>query len=277
MGITDHQNKTPLTAAILNANVDIVKYFFENYYNKKMHDLVKMLDEDKRNILHFAILSGNTENLRKLLHLVKPNTQILKKLLIGKDAKGNSPFHLASQLGKLESFTEEFVNLYVNRDLLIKNELDQTPFHIASKFGTLEMITILLKRDHKAEEIFLLNSVDIDSNTPLHLATLNKQDAVVKLLLSEGSDPKAMNSFGWTPVTCAAKSGNLECLKAILDSSSKIDINVTDNNNTTPLHLAAKEGHCDVIQFLLEKGADVSIKDYKDRNPLEIAIEKGNK
>ena len=59
--------------------------------------------------------------------------------------------------------------------------------------------------------------------------------------------------------------------------SSKIDINVTDNHNTTPLHLAAKEGHSDIIHFLLEKGADVSIKDYKDRNPLEIAIEKGNK
>ena len=111
----------------------------------------------------------------------------------------------------------------------------------------------------------------------LHLATLNKQEEVVRHLLSEGSDPKAINSFGWTPISCAAKSGSLECLKAILDSSSKIDIDVTDNNNTTPLHLAAREGHFEIISFLLDRGANVSVKDYKDRNPLEMAIEKGHK
>ena len=264
-------------SAVINGNIDITKYFFTNYYNKQMNELLRMTDGEKRNIVHFAILSGNNEIIKIVLHLLRPNKQILEKLLTGRDAKGNSPFHLASQLGKLESFTEEFVNLYTNRELLLKNERDQTPFHIASKYGNLPMIETLLKRDHRTEEVFLLNSVDIDSNTPLHLATLHKQAAIVKLLLIEGSDPKALNSFGWTSVSCAAKSGDLECLYAILDSSSRVDIDVTDNNNTTPLHLAAREGHSEVIDFLLLKGADVSIKDYKERNPLEMAIEKGKK
>jgi ankyrin repeat protein len=184
---------------------------------------------------------------------------------------------LASQLGKLGSFTEEFVNLYPNKDLVLKNELDQTPFHIASKFGNLPMIETLLQRDHKTEEVFLINNVDLDSNTPLHLATLNKQVTIVRLLLSQGSDPKALNSIGWTSISCAAKSGDFESLIAILESSSSVDIDATDNNNTTPLHLAAREGHCEILDYLLEKGADVSVKDYKDRNPLEIAIEKSQK
>ena len=37
-----------------------------------------------------------------------------------------------------------------------------------------------------------------------------------------------------------------------------------------------REGHADIIKFLIEHGADVTKKDYKDRNPLELAIEKGN-
>jgi ankyrin repeat protein len=49
------------------------------------------------------------------------------------------------------------------------------------------------------------------------------------------------------------------------------------NEITTPLHLAAKEGHSEILDYLLEKGADVSVKDYKDRNPLEMAIEKSKK
>ena len=62
-----------------------------------------------------------------------------------------------------------------------------------------------------------------------------------------------------------------------MESSSRVDIDATDNDNTTPLHLGAKKGHSEILDYLLEKGADVSVKDYKDRNPLEIAIEKSQK
>ena len=277
MGTKDHQNKTPLIAAIVNGNMEITKYFFTNFYTKRMNELVKMYDADRRNIIHFAILSGHIQIIKIVLELLKPNKQVLKKLLTGKDAKGNSPFHLESQLGKLGSFTKDFVNLYTNQELLLKNELDQTPFHIASKYGNLPMIEALLDRDHKTEDVFFINSLDLDSSTPLHLATLNKQVEIVKLLLSRGSDPKALNSIGWTSISCAANSGDLESLIAIVDSSNRIDIDVTDNNNTTPLHLAAKEGHSAIIDYLLQKGANVTVKDYKNRNPLEMAIEKGKK
>ena len=46
---------------------------------------------------------------------------------------------------------------------------------------------------------------------------------------------------------------------------------------TTPLHIAAKEGHQHIVTFLLERGADVTAKDYKNRNPLELAIIKDKK
>ena len=39
--------------------------------------------------------------------------------------------------------------------------------------------------------------------------------------------------------------------------------------------LFVREGHANIIQYLIDHGADVTKKDYKDRNPLEIAIEKG--
>ena len=45
-------------------------------------------------------------------------------------------------------------------------------------------------------------------------------------------------------------------------------------NKTTALHIASKEGHTDIIMYLLENGADVKLKDYKERNPLELAIAK---
>ena len=53
-----------------------------------------------------------------------------------------------------------------------------------------------------------------------------------------------------------------------------MSINAVDMNKTTALHIASKEGHTDIIVYLLENGADVKLKDYKERNPLELAIAK---
>jgi len=54
-------------------------------------------------------------------------------------------------------------------------------------------------------------------------------------------------------------------------------VDTEDNNKTTPLHLAAKNGFCEVYNTLVQHGADIALKDYKDRNVLELAIEKNQK
>ena len=54
-------------------------------------------------------------------------------------------------------------------------------------------------------------------------------------------------------------------------------VDTEDNNKTTPLHLAAKNGFCEVYNTLVLHGADIALKDYKDRNVLELAIEKNQK
>ena len=54
-------------------------------------------------------------------------------------------------------------------------------------------------------------------------------------------------------------------------------VDTEDNNKTTPLHLAAKNGFCEVYNILVSNGANPTLKDYKDRNVLELAIEKNKK
>ena len=62
-------------------------------------------------------------------------------------------------------------------------------------------------------------------------------------------------------------------MKTVVESNT-VSVNALDVNKTTALHIAAREGHTDIISFLLEHGADVRLKDYKGRNPLQLAIEK---
>ena len=169
----DHQHKTPLIAAIFYKNLDILNHFRKEVYNTKLHELFRMVDVDKRNILHISILSRDNLIIKSVLDWLRPHRAVLTFLLRGKDYKGNTPFHLACQLGRLEELTEEFVGLHSSQDLLVVNELDQTPFHVAAKSGSLRMLKCLHARDLEKEDIFLINKNDIDQCTPLHLAAMN--------------------------------------------------------------------------------------------------------
>ena len=66
-------------------------------------------------------------------------------------------------------------------------------------------------------------------------------------------------------------------MKLIVESNRHVDINAVDINKTTALHISAREGHHLIVDYLLSCGARVTLKDYKNRNPLEMAIEKEKK
>ena len=49
-----------------------------------------------------------------------------------------------------------------------------------------------------------------------------------------------------------------------------------DIQGRTPLFLAASAGGTDTVQLLMDRGADVTLKDVELRSPLHVAIADGN-
>jgi ankyrin repeat protein len=73
---------------------------------------------------------------------------------------------------------------------------------------------------------------------------------------------------------CAVFNGHMEIVNLLLEKGA--DVNLKDNFGTTPLKSAALNGHMRIVKLLLEKGADVNLTDKYDKTPLHWAVFNGH-
>ncbi|OMJ29909.1 Ankyrin repeat and protein kinase domain-containing protein 1 [Smittium culicis] len=98
-----------------------------------------------------------------------------------------------------------------------------------------------------------------------------------KKLVSHGASINAKDLRGWTLYHEAARQGNTDLGKFILqvsDSTNKktryLDINSQCSNGNTPLHEAVKYNNPEFVVFLLYNGARMDIKNSLGHTPLDI-------
>ena len=97
----------------------------------------------------------------------------------------------------------------------------------------------------------------------------------VEALLQGCADPSIKCKKGSTPLHFAARRGNDEIVKVLLEQP-KVKVDAKDSSGKTALHLACSEGHCRVCQLLLNKGADIKAVTADNTTPLHNAILNGH-
>ncbi|XP_037804170.1 trichohyalin-like isoform X2 [Penaeus monodon] len=106
--------------------------------------------------------------------------------------------------------------------------------------------------------------------TPLHLAAEAGYDLVMEALLEAGADITATDSNGFQPVHWATT--QVTALAVLLNHDCNLSAQARDLS--TPLHHAATEGKLDVVKWLVQNGADSTIKDKDGRLPVDRAKKK---
>ncbi|XAR68999.1 hypothetical protein NMG60_11000431 [Bertholletia excelsa] len=136
---------------------------------------------------------------------------------------------------------------------------DDTPLHSASRAGNLEVVLEILNNrgDEELEE--LLSKQNQSGETALYVATECGRVELVKEMVKyydvASASIKARN--GHDAFLVAAKQGNLEIVKILMDALP--DLSMTfDQSNTTALHSAASQGHIEVVIFLLEERSSLA-------------------
>ena len=96
---------------------------------------------------------------------------------------------------------------------------------------------------------------------PIHLAVLNEDTALLKLLLTDDSVDinlkSALLKKAFTPLHFAAEKGSMACLRILLDHD-EVDVDAKDvKGGTTPLLLAIKDKNQEATKLLVENGANL--------------------
>jgi hypothetical protein len=110
-----------------------------------------------------------------------------------------------------------------------------------------------------------------DSYGLLAAASAGKSQ-VVKMYLESGRNPNLRNSSGQSALHLAVQHGQRNVVR-LLTKTYNADVSLCDAEGQTALHLAIM--HCgekkDIIEMLLQRGADVNIKNKVGRSPLDLA------
>jgi uncharacterized protein len=88
----------------------------------------------------------------------------------------------------------------------------------------------------------------------LRMAASSHDAAGVERALREGAAINARDASGITPLSDAARTGNVSLVSSLIAAGA--DVNTADDSGYTPLMMAATFDHADVVRLLLAHGAD---------------------
>ena len=115
-----------------------------------------------------------------------------------------------------------------------------------------------------------LEARDKDGNTPLHWAALyNENPAVVQVLLAAGAELEVRDKDGNTPLCFAAENKNSAVVQVLLAAGAELE--VRGKSGRTPLYWATYNENSAVIQALIDAGADPKARNAWEGTPLHGA------
>ena len=199
---------TALHQAAARGNLDMVKELVQAGAE------VNAITKDGRTPIFYAAERGKASTVSFLLD---------KKAEINlADEKGVTPLILAARSGNAALVKFLVVNKKANFAATAK---DGTTALIAGA-KTPEIVKFL------AEKMPNVNGVDPDGNTVLHLCAETADEETVRKLLYYGAKEDLPNKKGETPILLAARAGNADMVKRLLNMNVKVTKEIVDAAKT---------------------------------------------
>jgi ankyrin repeat protein len=219
-----------------------------------------------------------------LIYSVLKGQPVLTKMLLGhpepyvgsRDSDNRTALWHAVQQGD-----EDLVQLLLDSgsDIYARDIDGLTPLLLSIRQVNVSMVQKLMRysrRDHLTATPGVNHGISTE-RPPLCLATKQKSEDIVRLLLDHDWNVNEVDAEGRTPLHLAAENGNRSIVQVLLNHIN-VDLHARDQWRSTALHAAAMRGHLSVVNLLLaEPSIDVNAKDENGATPLWWATRRNHK
>jgi ankyrin repeat protein len=151
-------------------------------------------------------------------------------------------------------------------DLSIVDDSGGNLLHIAAQEGSSEAIKWLL-----INNTIGINSTDNEGMTAVHFAVCSGSLNSAILLFESGASLSMVNNDGKNLLHYAANDGNDKAINWVLENST-LGINSADSHGNTPMTLALKWGRLASATLLVERGANLFLKDDEGTRAIDVRV-----
>ncbi|KAF4460127.1 ankyrin repeat [Fusarium albosuccineum] len=269
--VRDAWGRTPLHWAAYNGHTAIVKLLAQQSNSNQR-------DQSGRTVLHLAAIGGRLQSVELLVTLGAKRE--------AKDRNGRTPLHFASAYGHTDvvNFFASALNkdeagdngwaalhlaswnghtgivkhlaIRVQADIEKTEEFKQTPLHLAAKAGHLDVVEFLVQMGANMP-------AGLAGETPLQQAAEGGHSDIVQFLVEQGPSMSNQDSGGSSSEMCyspywAFQKYCAEVVRVLVEKG--VDAQARGKCGWSPLHLAAARGMVNGAKVLLEKKADLELK-----------------
>ena len=210
---------------------------------------------------------------------------------------GNTALHLA-----VESRRPRIILFLLDKGagIDLANEEGLTPLQVAATIDNCEAISLLLQRSAQVEarslsgltalhfaalkgnwvafDLLLIGGANINSwnnegETLLHeRARMDSSPSIAWKLLENGANIEARTSQGYTPLQCAAMTGNKTMVKFLLSRGARVDVETAKGESLLHITPPANPDCIEILKLFLERGLDVQAISSQGWMPLHQTV-----
>ena len=245
--------------------------------------------EESDTLLHLIVKTDkSSEFIKKLFRCIinqanyqnnSTNTGICQYIDLRNDCRKLTALHVSMENGQEENVK---TLLLYNPDVFLQDKLGNTSLHFAAKQRRIEFVKYIVKATRKSSLQQLLDSVNSEQETPLHVSVKSGNKDVAEYLVTSGAIYSLKSSHGYCILHHAVEfmheNERIQLIEFILEYEKQFTVSnlsltaYRDDIGFTPLICAIQMRRLDAVKKLISYDQTLRICDNAGKTPLHYAV-----